>query len=49
MTKLLDQAVARIRELPESDQDMAAELLFALAAKRDEPIELDEETGAAVR
>ena len=49
MTKLLDQAVAKIRELPEADQDMAAEILFALAAKRDEPIELDDETRAAIR
>ena len=49
MTKLLDQAVAKIRELPEADQDMAAEILFALAATREQPEELDEETRAAIQ
>ena len=49
MTKLLDQAIAKIRELPESNQDEAAEILFALAAKRREPVQLDDETRAAIR
>ena len=49
MTKLLDEAIAKIRELPEVDQDAAAEILLALAAKRDEPIQLDDETRAAIR
>ena len=49
MTKLLDQAIAKIRELPDSDQDEAAEILFALAAKRGEPVQLDDETRAAIR
>lgn len=49
MTKLLDEAIARVRELPESEQDDAAEILFSLAAKRAQPIRLDEETRAAVR
>ncbi len=29
MTKLLEQAIAKVRELPESDQDAAADALFA--------------------
>jgi putative addiction module component (TIGR02574 family) len=29
MTKLLDEAVARLRELPEQEQDAMAETLFA--------------------
>lgn len=29
MTKLLEQAIAKLRELPESDQDAAADALFA--------------------
>jgi hypothetical protein len=49
MTKLLDEAIKRVRELPEVDQDQAAELLFALVAKRSEPVRLDDETREAVR
>jgi len=29
MTRLLEQAIARVRELPEVDQDAAADALFA--------------------
>src|SRR6266850_1551832 len=32
MTKLSEQAIAKIREMPEDDQDLAADFLFALAA-----------------
>jgi hypothetical protein len=35
MTKLLAQAVEQARELPEEDQDAAAEALFAHIANRD--------------
>lgn len=49
MTKLLEQAIAKVRELPEADQDLAADFLFALAAKQAEPEKLDEETRAAIR
>jgi predicted transcriptional regulator len=48
MTKLLEQAIEKVRELPEADQNLAADLLFALAAKRSPPEELDEETLAAI-
>lgn len=49
MTKLLDNAIERIRELPDAEQDEAAEILLALAAKPAQPVHLDDETRAAVR
>jgi predicted transcriptional regulator len=49
MTKLLDQAIKKVRELPEAAQDEAAEILFSLIAKRTGPIALDDETRAAIR
>lgn len=49
MTKLLEQAIEKIRRMPEADQDLAAEVLLNIAAKKDEPIPLDEETRAAIR
>jgi hypothetical protein len=49
MTKLFDQAIQKIRELPETEQDEAAEILLVLASKRAEPIRLGEETREAVR
>jgi hypothetical protein len=48
MTKLLEQAIEKIRKLPDADQDLAAEVLFDLAAKHAEPEELDDETRAAI-
>jgi hypothetical protein len=48
MTKLLEDAIRKVRELPEADQDEAAEMLLSVAAKRQRPIELDEETRAAI-
>jgi hypothetical protein len=49
MNKLLEQAIAKVRELPEADQAEAAEMLLSVAAKRGEPVKLDEETRNAVR
>jgi hypothetical protein len=37
MTKLLEQAIAQVRELPEEDQDGAADALFAYIARSDRP------------
>jgi predicted transcriptional regulator len=48
MTKLLETAIAKLRELPEADQDEAAELLLSLAAKSSEPVRLDDVTRAAI-
>lgn len=49
MTKLLEQAIAKIREMPEADQDLAADFLFALASKHDEPEKLDDAARAAIQ
>jgi hypothetical protein len=49
MTKLLDQAIRKIRELPEADQDDAAELLLNLAVRANGRIRLDDETRTAMR
>jgi hypothetical protein len=49
MTKLLEEAVAKVRELPEADQDEAAEMLLSVAARKAGPAALDEETRAAIR
>jgi hypothetical protein len=49
MTKLLEQAIEKIRELPEADQDAAAELLLIVASRATAPERLDVATRAAVR
>jgi ABC-type nitrate/sulfonate/bicarbonate transport system substrate-binding protein len=49
ISKLLEEAIKKVRELPEAEQDEAAEMLLAVASKRYEPVELDDETRAAVR
>ena len=49
MTKMLEEAIKKVRELPESDQDEAAELLLSLASKKNEPVRLDDATRAAIR
>jgi predicted transcriptional regulator len=49
VTKLLDNAIERIRELAEAEQDEAAEILLVFASKPAEPVYLDDETRAAVR
>jgi hypothetical protein len=48
MTKLLDEAIEKVRELPDAAQDDAAQMLFSLAARQRGPVELDEETLIAV-
>jgi predicted transcriptional regulator len=49
MTKLLEEAIKRVRELPEADQDEAAEILLSVASRKGEPVRLDDETRAAIR
>jgi len=49
MTKLLEQAIEKIRSLPEPDQDDAAALLLILAERAAGPERLDDPTRAAVR
>ena len=49
MTKMLEEAIKKVRELPEADQDEAAEMLLSVASKSEAPVQLDDETRAAVR
>ena len=49
MTKLLEEAIKKVRELPEADQNEAAEMLLSVASKSDAPVRLDDETRAAIR
>jgi predicted transcriptional regulator len=49
MTKLLEEAIEKIRHLPEADQDDAAELLLILALRASAPEKLDDVTRAAIR
>ena len=48
MTKRLEEAIERIRELPDADQDEAAEMLLSVAARNTEPIRLDDNTREAI-
>jgi hypothetical protein len=48
MTKMLEETIKQVRELPESDQDEAAEILLSVASRKREPVELDDTTRAAI-
>jgi predicted transcriptional regulator len=49
MTRLLDEAIQKIRSLPDSDQDEAADILMSIAARARGPVSLDDDTRAAIR
>jgi hypothetical protein len=49
MTRMLEEAVKKVRELSEADQDEAAEILLSVASKKSEPVQLDDETRTAIR
>jgi hypothetical protein len=50
MTMLLEQAIAKVRALPEAEQDAVAAMLLSLAeADSLAAMELDDETRAALR
>jgi len=49
MTKLLEEAIAKVRALPAEGQVEEAEIMLSVAAKRGAPVPLDSETRAAVR
>lgn len=50
MTKLLERAIARVRELPENDQDALAALVLSIADDSDASVvPLDEATRRAIR
>ena len=49
MTEMLEEAIAKVRKLPEADQDEAAAMLLSVASKNDNTVELDEGTRRAIR
>lgn len=49
MTKLLEQAIAKVRELPTEDQDTLAVVLLSMASEGSAIPPLGEETRAAIR
>jgi len=48
MTKLLDEAIATIRTLPDEEQDLAAEMLMIIAGRNDAPYQMDDGERKAV-
>jgi predicted transcriptional regulator len=48
MTKLLERAIERMRELPAQDQDAIANALLSLAGEPTAVVSLDDDTRAAV-
>jgi predicted transcriptional regulator len=49
MTKLLDQAIAKMRQLPEEEQDSLARVLLSMADMDASAFPLDAATEAAIR
>jgi predicted transcriptional regulator len=49
MTKMFEEAIKKIRDLPEADQEEAAAMLLSVASKGNNLVQLDEETRAAIR
>ena len=49
MTKLLEKAIAKVRELPAEDQDTFATVLLSMAGEDTPIVHLDDATRAAVR
>jgi len=48
MTKLLEQAIAKVRELPAEDQDALAIALLSLAGETTPAVQLDDDARAAI-
>jgi hypothetical protein len=49
MTKMLEEAIKKVRGLAPADQDEAAAILMTVAAKSEQLIELDDETRRTIR
>jgi predicted transcriptional regulator len=49
MTKRLEQAIEKIRELADADQEYAADLLLIVAERATAPEKLDDATRSAIR
>jgi hypothetical protein len=48
MTKLLEQAIEKIRELPAKDQDALANALLSITGEETAVVHLDDETRAVI-
>jgi predicted transcriptional regulator len=48
MTKLLERAIDKVRELPAHEQDALANALLSLTGEKTEVVRLDDETRAAI-
>jgi predicted transcriptional regulator len=48
MTKLLEQAIEKIRELPAKDQDALANALLSITGEETAVVHLDDETRVAI-
>jgi hypothetical protein len=49
MSQLLEDAINKVRELPEAEQDEAAEMLMSVASKTGGLVVLDDKTRDAIR
>ena len=49
MTKLLDQAIAKVRSLPDEEQDALALAMLSMTDSDAAAVPLDDETRAAIR
>jgi predicted transcriptional regulator len=49
MTKLLEEAVAKVRDLPDGDQDALAVAMLSMAEAEAPLMAMDEQTRAAIR
>jgi hypothetical protein len=48
MSKLLEDAIKKVRDLPEADQDEAAEMLLSVVSRHQRPVQLDDSTRVAI-
>ncbi len=49
MTKLLEQAITKVRELPDEDQEAVAAVMLTMAGADAPVVRLDDNTRAAIR
>jgi hypothetical protein len=49
MTKLLEQAIAKVRKLPDDEQDALAAVILSMADADASGVPLDEDATAAIR
>jgi predicted transcriptional regulator len=49
MSKLLEQAIDKVRELPDEDQEAVAAVMLTMAGLEAPRVRLDDETRAAIR